>query len=120
MKFWFCEKCGTRITDDDLAGGKAAETESHGVCCAACLDGGLKRTGSSSRNMPPQTRRTTQMIPVRPSLRAAGAQALAVFGLGAAFLTRGHPEPAQIVAVSNESESSRPAVSEPARAADTP
>jgi len=131
MKFWFCEKCGTRITDDDLAGGKAAETEAHGVCCSACLNGGLKRAGSSSRNIQPP-RRTTTMIPVRPSVRGTGspsmpawpyytgALALALFGLGAAFLTRARPEPAQIVVMSNDNESSRLAVSEPARAADTP
>lgn len=36
MKFYFCEKCGKRVTDADLADGRAHDKQAKGVYCHAC------------------------------------------------------------------------------------
>ncbi len=39
MKFWFCEKCGKRITDADVTAGLAADKQAKGVYCKSCSVG---------------------------------------------------------------------------------
>jgi hypothetical protein len=39
MKFWFCEKCGKRITDEDLAAGEARDKAAKGMFCRSCSVG---------------------------------------------------------------------------------
>jgi DNA-directed RNA polymerase subunit RPC12/RpoP len=39
MNIYFCEKCGKRLTDDDLASGQAVDKELKGIYCAHCGDG---------------------------------------------------------------------------------
>jgi hypothetical protein len=39
MKFWFCEKCGKRVTDNDIAEGDARDKKLKGVFCADCAVG---------------------------------------------------------------------------------
>jgi hypothetical protein len=39
MGFYFCEKCGKRVTDADLARGQGRDKQVKGVYCAACSDG---------------------------------------------------------------------------------
>jgi hypothetical protein len=36
MKFWFCEKCGKRVTDVDIAEGDARDKKAKGVYCTDC------------------------------------------------------------------------------------
>jgi tetratricopeptide (TPR) repeat protein len=128
MKFWFCEQCGNRITDDDMASGKAAETESHGVCCARCLESRkkiqLRPTGSQSG-----ARRTTALTAARPTTRTgssssseptsmwpyiAGSLGLVGFTLIAITLSRSRPEAAQIIAQVETPEPAKAAQDKPA------
>lgn len=39
MKFWFCETCGKRLTDQDLEAGAARNKQLHGVFCQDCALG---------------------------------------------------------------------------------
>lgn len=39
MKFWFCELCGTRLTEDDLANKDARDKKLRGVYCKSCAVG---------------------------------------------------------------------------------
>jgi len=39
MLFYFCEKCGKRVTAADLARGEGRDKQLKGVHCAACSDG---------------------------------------------------------------------------------
>ena len=41
MKFYFCEKCGTRLTDADIERGKARDKKLKGVFCQSCAEGVL-------------------------------------------------------------------------------
>lgn len=41
MKFYFCEKCGKRVTDDDLEHGSARDKKLRGVFCKECAEGVL-------------------------------------------------------------------------------
>ncbi|MCZ7648028.1 MAG: DUF1080 domain-containing protein [Planctomycetota bacterium] len=39
MKFFFCETCGKRLTDGDLAAGQGRDKKLRGVFCSACAQG---------------------------------------------------------------------------------
>lgn len=39
MEFFFCEKCGKRLTDQDIQAGKARHKQVKGVFCAGCAEG---------------------------------------------------------------------------------
>ncbi len=39
MKFYFCEKCGKRVTDEDISGGDAKNKKLRGVYCESCSVG---------------------------------------------------------------------------------
>jgi hypothetical protein len=41
MKFWFCETCGKRLTDQDLDEGNARDKKLKGVYCSQCAAGVL-------------------------------------------------------------------------------
>ncbi|MBE7462922.1 MAG: hypothetical protein HS116_05435 [Planctomycetes bacterium] len=41
MKFFFCEKCGKRVTDSDVAAGQARDKKLRGVFCTDCAAGVL-------------------------------------------------------------------------------
>ena len=41
VKFWFCEKCGKRLSDRDIAAGDARDKKLKGVYCADCAVGVL-------------------------------------------------------------------------------
>lgn len=44
MKFFFCEKCGRRLTDQDLASGQARDKQVKGVHCKDCATGVMTMT----------------------------------------------------------------------------
>lgn len=39
MEFFFCEKCGKRLTDQDIQAGKARHKQVKGVFCSTCAEG---------------------------------------------------------------------------------
>ncbi|MCZ7647303.1 MAG: DUF1080 domain-containing protein [Planctomycetota bacterium] len=39
MKFYFCETCGKRLTENDVAGGQARDKKLRGVFCSDCAQG---------------------------------------------------------------------------------
>ncbi|GMV82010.1 MAG: hypothetical protein AMXMBFR7_31940 [Planctomycetota bacterium] len=41
LKFFFCEKCGARLTDREIAGGQAKDKKLRGVFCTPCSEGVL-------------------------------------------------------------------------------
>ena len=41
MKFYFCETCGKRITEEDVEAGEARNKKLKGVFCAECAIGVL-------------------------------------------------------------------------------
>ncbi len=80
MKFYFCEKCGKRVTENDIEGGTARDKKLRGVYCRACAVGVMTmeslpmsdaqarqvlsksesnpdRTNSSARNLKPARNR---------------------------------------------------------------
>jgi hypothetical protein len=44
MGFYFCEKCGVRVTDADVKAGLARDKQLNGVVCAKCAEGTLTVT----------------------------------------------------------------------------
>ncbi|MCW8133850.1 MAG: hypothetical protein KIS92_26115, partial [Planctomycetota bacterium] len=44
MKLFFCEKCGKRVTDRDLASGEALDKQVKGVHCKDCAEGVMTMT----------------------------------------------------------------------------
>src|SRR5262245_45092162 len=72
MKFWFCEKCNARLTDEDLQAGRATEAGSQAVYCAACMksmnpmasSAGDRKTGAVGRS-------TVVLAAKRPSASTA-------------------------------------------------
>src|SRR5438128_2411626 len=39
MKFYYCETCGKRVTDEELASGRARDKQVKGIFCQDCKDG---------------------------------------------------------------------------------
>ncbi|MBE7464490.1 MAG: hypothetical protein HS116_13510 [Planctomycetes bacterium] len=39
MKFYFCEKCGQRLTENDIKRGEARDKKLRGVMCSGCAEG---------------------------------------------------------------------------------
>ena len=70
MKLWFCETCGKRVTEDDLAQDKARDKQAKGVYCAACAVG-VQTTSFDAIDLPPATPSTVgepiAVAAVRPS-----------------------------------------------------
>ncbi|MBE7464745.1 MAG: helix-turn-helix domain-containing protein [Planctomycetes bacterium] len=69
MKFFFCEKCGARLTDREIAGGQAKDKKLRGVFCTPCSEGVL-----TMETMPMTQEQAREMIashaasaPKRPS-----------------------------------------------------
>ncbi len=121
MKFWFCEKCNTRLTDDDLGAGRATEMGSQAVYCAACLkamNAAIAPTGEhraarstvvlAARRPSASTART----PTRPAAESSanttiyliGGGVLVVFVLGLLLLGGHRSETSESVAVAEHVE----------------
>jgi hypothetical protein len=70
VKFYFCEKCGTRLTDQDIAAGAARDKKLRGVYCTDCANGvltieTLAITDLEARRIVPQGEKTAEKT--RPS-----------------------------------------------------
>ncbi len=93
MKFWFCEKCGKRLTEADFDSGQAADKQAKGVYCKSCSIGivttqieaiqgptakssgtGMKAVvKDSKRNQLDPAHATTPSMPVLPVATGAGS-----------------------------------------------
>jgi DNA-directed RNA polymerase subunit RPC12/RpoP len=101
MEVFYCESCGKRLTDDDLASGDARDKKARGLHCQACAakvittdypasrqTGPVRTppagqvTGGSARGRPGRTARRT---PTPPATSLTGAFQAARTGNPAAF-----------------------------------
>ncbi|MCZ7643851.1 MAG: hypothetical protein M5U26_00980 [Planctomycetota bacterium] len=84
MKFYFCEKCGKRLTEQEIAAGAAKDKKLRGVFCADCAVGVMTMetvplTEDSARELlgqqqPPEApQRKSDAIKLPPGVRPARA-----------------------------------------------
>ena len=92
MKFWFCEKCGKRLTEADFDEGRAADKQAKGVFCQSCSVGvvtthieaisgptsksshsGMKAVAKDSKRYIDPASATTPSLPVLPVAPSAGS-----------------------------------------------
>jgi hypothetical protein len=79
MKFWFCEKCGKRVTDGDLEQGNARDKKARGMYCSDCAPGVMTVELPAIQDpvdAPPARRESALKVPVakpasQPSMDAA-------------------------------------------------
>ena len=79
MKFYFCEKCGARLTENDVAEGHARDKKLKGVYCEACSIGvltleTLPLTDSDAHKILNQEPKATK-TPAKERLRRRGTDA---------------------------------------------
>jgi tetratricopeptide (TPR) repeat protein len=62
MKFWYCETCGRRITEDDLASGAGQDKQLKGMYCKGCAVGVMtvEMPAITSADVPPPKTRASQ------------------------------------------------------------
>jgi hypothetical protein len=95
MKFWFCEKCGKRITEADVQSGVAVETDTKVYCkeCSPETAATPARPKSSKDGMKAVSRESKKhILPSAPSASAASGDvhAPAAHGASAARISRAH------------------------------
>lgn len=56
MKFYFCQSCGVRVTEDDIADGAARDKKLKGVYCSSCA------VGVSTMNAMPMSEREARTL----------------------------------------------------------
>jgi hypothetical protein len=52
MNFYFCEKCGARVTDQELAQGAGRDKQAKGVYCRSCANGVMTTQFEAITNVP--------------------------------------------------------------------
>ncbi len=69
MNFYFCDKCGTRVTEQDMATGRAVDKQVQGIFCAKCAtDVSTKEFSPVSTEDPAPTATPTQVSPKENSI----------------------------------------------------
>ncbi|GMV80930.1 MAG: hypothetical protein AMXMBFR7_21140 [Planctomycetota bacterium] len=77
MKFYFCETCGKRLTDAEIAAGQGRDKKLRGVYCAACAQGVMTMENLPMTEGEAQALLVQESSPERPAARrASGAHAL--------------------------------------------
>ena len=67
MKFYFCEKCGQRLTEDDIEKGEARNKKLRGVFCQACSVGVL-----TLETLPLDEEKARVLLKKEPPKRSSG------------------------------------------------
>ncbi|MBE7462934.1 MAG: DUF1080 domain-containing protein [Planctomycetes bacterium] len=93
MKFYFCEKCGKRILDRDIAAGEARDKKLRGMFCGDCAAGVMtmesvaitdeqaqelvaQEEAKAPTGVVPALRRTSKQMPVSPSARGSSQSSM--------------------------------------------
>ncbi|MBI3831142.1 MAG: hypothetical protein HY291_16605 [Planctomycetes bacterium] len=91
MKFYFCETCGKRVTEDDMAAGEARDKKLKGVFCKNCSVGVMTMEMAALTDLPKTD------LPAPPPVRvstASGSKLSPPHLAAAKSSSRSHPKPA--------------------------
>lgn len=92
MKFYFCETCGKRVTEEDVAAGQARDKKLKGVYCTNCSEGVMTMEMAAITDIPAPA----PAAPPPPRVARDSGSKLSPPNLAAAKSTpRSHPKPAE-------------------------